>query len=107
MRRLKRNQSEFQYCLYLGETEKLDEKGFKSGRHEETYAEPVTTKGCIVYKGSSSYRPYGVEDDFSVQIIPNNPIKDITTETKIIIGDETYFVKSHPTTMNEQRLFCK
>lgn len=106
MRRLKRNQTEFTYYLYEGQTEETDSDGYKTGRHVESYADGVTTMGCITYKGTSGFKPYGIEEDFKVQIIPDNPIDDITTQTKIVIGDETYYVKSHPTTMNEQRIYA-
>ncbi len=106
MRRLKRNQREFTYYLYTGETDEVDAQGYKTGRHIETYADGVTAKGCIVFRGSSSYKPYGVEEDFSLAIIPDNPI-NVTTQTKIVVDGQTYYVKSCPQTMNEQRIYCK
>ena len=107
MRRLKRNQREFQYCLYTGKTEKIGADGYKTGHTIESYEDPVTAKGCVVFRGSSNVRPYGVDEDFSVQIIPDNPIDDITTTTKIIIDDVEYFVTSAPRTMNEQKIYAK
>lgn len=107
MRRLKRNQSAFTYKLFLGETNAVDSQGFYNGKHTKTYADPVETKGCITFKGTSDFKAYGLDEDFSVQIIPNNPIENIAVGTIIIIGTDEYVVKSAPTTMNEQRLFCK
>ena len=107
MRRLKRNQRSFQYCLYTGMTDETGEDGFKTGRKIETYTDPVEEKGCIVFKGSSSYKPYGIDEDFTVQVIPDAPITGISTTSKVVIDGKEYQVKSHPTTINEQRLFCK
>lgn len=106
MRRLKRNQRAFTYYLYTGQTEEVDSDGYKTGRHTETYADGVSAKGCITYKGTSSVKPFGVDEDFKVQIIPDSPIENITTQTKIVIDGNTYYVTSHPTTMNEQRIFA-
>ncbi len=107
MRRLKRNQRTFTYCLYTGMTNATDASGKLNGRHTEQYADPVEAKGCIVFKGTSGYKPYGVDDDFKVQIIPDNPIPEINTKTKIIIDGEAYYVTSAPITMNEHRIYAK
>lgn len=106
MRRLKRNQREFEYCLYTGMEETLDSKGYKTGHNTPTYAEAVKAKGNVIFTGTSSVKPYGVDENFSVCIIPDKPL-DVTTETKILIDGKEYFVKSHPTTMNEQRIYCR
>lgn len=105
MRRLKRNQREFTYFLYKGEDYEVVD-GKKTGRHIEVYEDGVTMKGCIVFRGSSSVKPYGVEEDFSLAIIPDHPI-NVDTKTKIVVDNETYYVKSCPITMNEQRIYCK
>lgn len=106
MRRLKRNQREFTYYLYKEKTAETDANGYKTGRWIETYEEGVTAYGCIVYRGSSSVKAYGVEEDFSLAIIPDNPIP-VDTKTKIVVGTDTFYVKSCPMTMNEQRIYCK
>lgn len=106
MRRLKRNQREFTYFLYTGMEDELDTQGFRTGRKIETYADGITIGGCIVYRGTSNYKPYGVEEDFSVCIIPDHKIP-VDTKTKIVIDNETYYVKSCPITMNEQRIYVK
>lgn len=107
MRRLKRNQREFEYCLYEGKTEELDSKGYKTGRQIESYSTAVTAKGCVVFKGSSSVKPYGINEDFAVQIIPDKAIEGIDTSSKIIIDGKEYRVTSAPRTMNEQRIYAK
>lgn len=107
MRRLKRNQKAFTYKLFLREENTVDDNGFYDGGHEKIYADPVETKGCIVYTGSSDQKAYGLDANFSLAIIPDKPIENIAVGTIITIGTEEYVVKSAPTTMNEQRLFCK
>lgn len=84
MRRLKRNQRTFAYQRFVGYTDKIGKDGFKTGRKIEVYEDPVYTKGCIVFHGTSNVRPYGVEEDYSLQIIPDNYI-DITPESKIVL----------------------
>lgn len=106
MRRLKRNQTSYTYYLYTGMTDAVDSDGYKTGRKVETYADGVNAKGCIVFKGSSSFKAYGVDEEFSGCIIPDTPI-NVTTQTKLVINGDTYYVKSHPTTMNEQRIYFK
>ena len=106
MRRLKRNQREFTYSLIKELDEQKDGQGYLTGRSAVVYEEPVATKGCIVFKGTSSYKPYGIQEEWSVQIIPDNPIP-VTVGTKITIDSKDYYVLSHPRTMNEQRIFCK
>jgi len=106
MRRLKRNQREFTLYQYLGTRDTVDSRGHKTGHNDPVYDEPVTYKGCIVFKGSSAFRPYGVEENFSVCIIPDKPILMITTSSRIVIDGVAYTVKSHPRTMNEQRIYC-
>lgn len=106
MRRLKRNQREFKYSLIKSLDEQKDTQGYLTGRSTVVYEEPVATKGCIVFKGTSSYKPYGIEEEWSVQIIPDNPLP-VTVGTRITIDSKDYYVLSHPRTMNEQRIFCK
>lgn len=106
MRRLKRNQREFIYETIKGTQQRTDTQGYKTAIHDVEYNEAVTAKGCVVFKGTSSHKPYGIEEDWSVQIIPNAPLT-ITVGTRITIDGKYYYVLSHPTTMNEQRIFCK
>lgn len=106
MRRLKRNQRDFTYSLIRTLDEQKDTQGYLTGRSEVVYDTPVSTKGCIVFRGTSSYKPYGIDEEWSVQIIPDNPIP-VTVGTKITIDSKDYYVLSHPRTMNEQRIFCK
>ena len=150
MRRLKRNQSTFVYRRYLGQADEIKD-GLKTGHHIEQYADPVYLKGLLVYRGTSEYKPWGIDDQFRLQIIPDNPIPDVSTKDKIIVFTRNggsdyldggqfipweamfdsdggrlspwtdgyvadgglliypveYMVKSHPRTMNEQRLFCQ
>lgn len=106
MRRLKRNQREFTYATIKETVEKKDAQNFRTGHRDVVYNDPVSAKGCVVFKGSSDYKPYGIDENWSVQIIPDNPLS-ITVGTKITIDGKDYYVLSHPTTMNEQRIFCK
>lgn len=106
MRRLKRNQREFTYATIKETVEEKDSQNFRTGRREVVYNDPITEKGCVVFQGSSSYKAYGIEEEWSVQIIPDNPLA-ITVGTKVTIDNKDYFVLAHPTTMNEQRIFCK
>lgn len=107
MRRLKRNQKPFIYKLFISETNTVDANGFYDGNHEKTYAEPVETKGCIAFRGTSDFKAYGLEEDYSVQIVPDNPIVGIAPGTIVIIDGVEYVVRSAPTTINEQRIYCK
>lgn len=88
MRRLKRNQRLFAYQKYDGMVDGTDTNGFKNGRKIEQYEDKVYCMGCVVFQGSSSFKPYGVEEDFSLQIIPDNPI-DINTKSKVFIFEYT------------------
>ncbi len=106
MRRLKRNQREFTYSLINALSNQTDSSGYLTGRSTVTYQNAVTARGCIVFRGTSSYKPYGMDEEWSVQIIPDNPLP-VTVGTKITIDSKDYFVLSHPRTMNEQRIFCK
>ena len=106
MRRLKRNQQAFEYYTYQGRTDEVVD-GLKTGHQVKTYANGVTAMGCISFEGSSAYKPYGVDKDYSVCIIPDNPIAGISEETKVIIGAETYFVAAVITSINEQRIYLK
>lgn len=89
MRRLKRNQRVFVYQRFAGRIDQVDDNGFKTGRQIEVYEDPVYTKGCVVFKGTSNYKPYGVEEDYSIQIIPDHFIEDINPETKIILFEKS------------------
>ena len=106
MRRLKRNQREFTYETIKDSAMETDAQGYKTGRNVVEYNEPVTMKGCIVYKGTSAYKPYGIDEEWTVQVIPDTKIA-VTVGTRITIDGKQYFVMSHPVTMNEQRLFCR
>ena len=106
MRRLKRNKRSFTYETIRGYEAQTDSQGYKNGRNEPTYNDPITDKACIVFKGSSDYKPYGIDEDWSVQIIPDTPLA-VTVGTRITIDDKQYYVMSHPTTMNEQRIYAR
>ena len=106
MRRLKRNQKEFTYATIKETVEEKDSQNFRTGRREVVYNDPILAKGCVVFQGSSGYKAYGIEEQWSVQIIPDNPLA-ITVGTKVTIDNKDYYVLAHPTTMNEQRIFCK
>ena len=83
-----------------------DSKGYKTGRNQVVYNAPVSAKGCIVFKGSSDYKAYGIDEDWKVQIVPDRPLS-ITVGTRITIDDKQYYVLAHPTTMNEQKIYCQ
>ena len=106
MRRLKRNQKQFTYSLISSLSQQTDSNGHLTGKGSVVYEQPVTAKGCIVFRGTSAYKPYGMDEEWSVQIIPDNPLP-VTVGTKITIDSKDYYVLSHPRTMNEQRIFCK
>lgn len=106
MRRLKRNQRDFTYSTILSLNEQRDTQGYLTGRGSVVYHDPIPCKGCVVFKGTSSYKPYGMDEEWSVQIIPDNPIP-VTVGTKVTIDEKDYYVLSHPRTMNGQRIFCK
>ena len=107
MRRLKRNQRVFTYETIQGTQAQTDTQGYKTGRKEVQYNDPVSAQGCIVFKGSSDYKAYGIEEDWSIQIVPDNPIDDITVGTRITVDNKQYYVLSHPRTMNEQKIYAK
>ena len=106
MRRLKRNQRDFTYETIKDSSMEVDSQGYKTGRNVVSYNDPVSAKGCIVYKGTSSYKAYGIDEEWTVQIIPDSKLA-VTVGTRITIDGKQYYVLSHPVTMNEQRLFCK
>ena len=106
MRRLKRNQRSFIYETIKEFEPQRDAQGYKTGRKEVVYNEPIPAKGCVVFKGTSDYKAYGIDEDWKVQIIPDVPLT-ITTGTRITIDDKQYYVLSHPTTMNEQRIYAQ
>lgn len=107
MRRLKRNQMSISYSSLTGMTDAVDAQGYLTGHHDETYATAQTINACVVFRGTSAYKPYGIDEQWSVQIIPNNPIAGIKTGDKFTVDGKDYFVLAHPTTMNEQRIFCE
>ena len=106
MRRLKRNQITFIYATVKEMTEKVDAQGYRNGHRDVVYNEPVTAKGCVVYRGTSNYKPYGINEEWSLAVIPDNPLV-ITVGTRITIDGKDYYVMSYPTTMNEQRIYCR
>lgn len=107
MRRLKRNQRTIEYYAVSSLDKQTDSQGYLTGRVPVSYATAVSVDACVVFRGTSSYKPYGIEEQWSVQIIPDNPIDGIEVGAKFVIDGKNYFVLSHPTTMNEQRIFCK
>lgn len=106
MRRLKRNQRQFSYATIKEMEEQKDAANHLTGRREVVYNTAIDAMGCIVFKGTSYYKPYGIDEDWSICVIPDNPLS-ITVGTKITIDGKDYFVMSHPTSMNEQRIYCR
>lgn len=107
MRRLKRNQTSIEYYKLNGTTKQTDTSGYSTGRREETYETKVDVMACVVFRGTSAYKPYGIDEQWSVQIIPDNKISGIGVGDKFVINGKDYYVLAHPTTMNEQKIYCK
>lgn len=107
MRRLKRNQRYFTYCNFLRKRDAVDENGYKNGHQIIEYDEPKQAKGNIRFTGRVHWTPYGFDDDYAVEIVPDIPIKEIKEETKIIIDGKEYFVSAVLNSVNEQKLECR
>lgn len=113
MRTLKRNQIPFTYQLYLGEQEERDEYGNLNGNRHILYSDPVPTKGNVAFGGStyralsgSEYRPFGIEDDYSATIIPNQPLP-IDTASRLNIKGKEFIVVRVTDTVNSQTIYAK
>lgn len=93
MRVLEINKRPITYKLLNGETEEVDAKGYKTGRHILTYTEPATIYENYNVSDRSEFTPYGIQSRTRVTITLS---KDYgwDKQTILSINGEKYIVKS-------------
>lgn len=101
MRDLRRNQTEVQYALYLGNKELIDGMGCATGEFAPDYGEKTSLDISVSSnKGDYSQQQFGNLLDYDRTMITHDTGCPINENSMIYIGAEQYIVRAVAKSLN-------